>query len=178
MKHSTKALLGYLRSWHLTSTGKQRNKGHYVDLTFCEFLNLFDTKQLQKLRIALMDGKIKEVQNETNEHALVLTWRSYAARSSEEFTSETAFVCTREESFKINRSGTGDTLRPSHVHNMSEGLKGRTLSDEHRANISEACKGVAKPTWSEEKREKFKAVAAKREAAKRAAREAAKGAGA
>lgn len=166
MKHSTKALLGYLKSWHLTSTQKQRDAGHWVDLTFCEFLNLFDTKQLQKLRIALMDGKIKETQNENNEQALVLTWRSYAARSTEEFTRDTANVCTRAESFTINRSGAGDTLRPSHVENMSKGLTGRKLTDDHRANISEGCKGVSKAPWTEERRARMSARRQAEEGAK------------
>ena len=152
MKHSTKALLGYLKSWHLTSTPKQRDAGHYVDLTFCEFLNLFDTKQLRKLRIALMDGKIKQAQNEENERALVLTWRSYAARSSGEFTSETAYVCTRAKSFEINRSQAGDTLRSDHVENIRDSLTGLPKSDAHKAAISEASKGKPKAGWSEERK--------------------------
>lgn len=169
MKHSTKALLGYLKSWHLTSTQKQRDAGHYVDLTFCEFLNLFDSKQIQKLRIALMDGKIREVQNEDNEQALVLTWRSYAARSTCEFTSDTAYVCTRAKSFEINRSQSGDTLRDDHKDRISEGLTGKPKSDAHKAAISESSKGGTKAPWSEERRARMSARRRAEQAAKKAA---------
>ncbi len=170
MKHSTKCLLGYLKSWHATSTQKQRDAGHYVDLTFIEFLNLFTTDHLQRLRIALMDGKITRTQNENNARALVLTWRNYAARSSGEFTSETAFVCTRAKSFEINRSQTGDKLRAGHVENIRESLTGLAKTDAHKAAISEASKGKSKAPWSEERRANARVKAAAREAAKRAAR--------
>ena len=169
MKHSTKCLLGYLRSWHLTSTQKQRDAGHYVDLTFAEFLNLFATKQLRRLRIALMDGRIKHVQNKENERALVLTWRSYAARSSGEFTSETAYVCTRAKSLEVNRSQAGDTLRGEHKAAIKDSLTGLSKSDAHKAAISEATRGTTKQPWTDERKAARRELRQQQEAAKRTA---------
>lgn len=171
MKHSTKSLLGYLKSWHATSTQKQRDAGHYVDLTFCEFLNLFDTDQLRYLRRALMDGKIRERQNEENPKALVLTWRSYAARSSCEFTRDTAFVCDRQTSFEVNRSQAGDTLRVEHVENIRDSLTGVPKSAAHRAAISEGCKGVKKAAWTPERKAMMSARRKAEQAAKRIAQQ-------
>ena len=166
MKHSTKCLLGYLKSWYATSTQKQRDAGHYVDLTFCEFLNLFEAKQLRKLRIALMDGRIKHVQSAENEQALVLTWRSYAVRSSGEFTSETAYVCTRVRSLEVNRSQAGDTLRTEHKSAIKDSLTGLPKSDAHRAALSAATKGTTKQPWTEERKAARRAQLAARRAGK------------
>ncbi len=178
MSELSSALRGYLSSWYDTTAENKRNQGVIVELTLEQFIGLFGTRQLRSLQKSIETNRLRYMQGIDNAFAYVATWKSYAACSSNVWSVDTALICSRSKSATVNLPQAGDKLRPGHCENISKGLKGRTLSDDHRRNISDGCKGVPKPKWSDEKRAKFKAVAAKREAAKRAAREAAKASGA
>lgn len=145
-------LLAYLKSWFATSTGNKARSLVDVRLTFDEFLSLFETRQLASLQRAIDANRLRDQQSETNQMAYVLTWRSYAARSSNIFDRDTACVCSRMKSAKINLPQKGDTLRPEHRANIGRKLKGRPKTADHRAAISAGAKGTTKVKWSPERR--------------------------
>ncbi len=153
-------LLGYLTSWHATSTRKQAASGNVVDLSFDAFLGLFEKRQLKSLERAIVEGRLLAQQHDQNAYALVLSWRSYRACSSGRFNAQTACVCSRAKSAKINLPQKGDTLRPGHAANIARALKGVPKSDEHKKAISEGAKGVTKAKWSDERRADRRALRA------------------
>ncbi len=157
-------LLGYLTSWHATSTRKQAASGNVVDLPFDAFLALFEKRQLKSLERAIVEGRLLAQQHDQNPYALVLSWRSYSACSSGQFNAQTACVCSRAKSAKINLPQKGDTLRPGHAANIAKALKGVPKSDGHKKAISEGTKGVAKAKWSVERRAERRAQIANKTA--------------
>jgi len=101
----------YLQKWFSTSTAKKRKDGIQVDLTFKQFVGLFEKRQLTSLQKSI-DGKcLFRVQREDNPLAYVLTWRSYTACSSGVFSEATATVCSRLKSAAINKPQPGDKGR-------------------------------------------------------------------
>jgi hypothetical protein len=153
-------LLGYLASWHATSTRKQAASGNVVDLSFDAFLGLFEKRQLKSLERAIVEGRLPAQQHETNQYALVLSWRSYSACSSGMFNAQTACVCSRNKSARINLPQKGDTLRPGHAQAIAKSLTGKPKSQDHRKAISQGCRGVSKAGWSEERRAERRALLA------------------
>lgn len=146
-------LLAYLQSWHTTSTQKQAEAGHVVDLPFQDFLNLFEQRQLKTLEDAIEANRIRYLMDAKNKYAFVLTWKSYAARSSGVFNSETATICSRMKSQILSKPKAGDTLRDGHKAAIATTLTGVAKSDEHRANMSIAAKGNSKAAWTPERKE-------------------------
>ncbi|WP_088184041.1 hypothetical protein [Sphingobium sp. Z007] len=163
-------LLAYLKSWHSTSTGKQAAAGHTVNLPFQDFLDLFEPRQLKTLQDAIDANRIRYLQNEDNKFAFVLTWKSYAARSTGQFNKDTATICSRQKSATINLPQSGDTLRDDHKAAISAKLSGVAKSDEHRANMSAAAKGSSKVAWTSERKEARKQQIAAKKAAEAATR--------
>ncbi|RYF22090.1 MAG: hypothetical protein EOO77_04800 [Oxalobacteraceae bacterium] len=123
-----------------------------VDLPFDAFLTLFEKRQLKSLERAIMEGRLPTQQHDQNPYALVLSWRSYGACSSGHFNAQTACVCSRAKSAKINLPQKGDTLRPGHAANIAKALIGVPKTEDHRKAISEGCKGVSKAAWTPERR--------------------------
>lgn len=157
-------LMAYLKSWYETSTTKQRKAGVEVTLTFDEFLGLFDTRQIRSLQKAIEANRIRYQQDEKNQFAYVLTWRSYAARSTNVLSKETAIVCSRMKSSTINLPQQGDKLRPSHCQNISKSLTGKAKTEEHCHNISDGKKGQKIKGWSEERKAARRALIAAKKA--------------
>jgi len=166
-------LLAYLKSWHQTSTGNKTAAGHTVDLPFQDFLDLFEPKQLKTLQDAIDANRIRYLQDKGNKYAFVLTWKSYAARSTGQFNKDTATICSRLKSKAINLPKAGDTLREDHKAAISAKLTGMAKSDEHRANMSEAAKGSKKAAWTPERKEARRQQIAEKKAAAAATRKAA-----
>ena len=159
----------YLQKWFSTSTAKKRKDGIQVDLTFKQFVGLFEKRQLTSLQKSI-DGKcLFRVQREDNPLAYVLTWRSYTACSSGVFSEATATVCSRLKSAAINKPQPGDKLRPSHCENISTSLTGVAKTEEHCANISAAKKGRQIAPWTPARKKARSEQRRAREAAKRAA---------
>ncbi|MES3097281.1 hypothetical protein [Sphingomonas aerolata] len=158
-------LLGYLTSWHATSTRKQAASGNVVDLSFDAFLGLFEKRQLRSLERAIVEGRLPAQQHETNPYALVLSWRSYSACSLGQFNAQTACVCSRAKSAKINLPQKGDKLRPGHAASIAKALIGVPKSEYHRKAISEGCKGVSKAAWTPERKAARRALLAERKEA-------------
>lgn len=142
----------YLEDWHRTSTTRKSEDGIQVDLSFGAFLALFSEKNLETLENAIWYKRLRYLQDKANPLALVVTWKSYAARSTNAFNSETAIVCARYISKRISLVQPGDALRVSHAANIGEALRGKPKTDDHRANISESCKGKPKALWTEERK--------------------------
>lgn len=160
-------LLGYLTSWHGTSTRKQAASGKVVDLSFDAFLGLFEKRQLKSLERAIVEGRLPAQQHDQNPYALVLSWRSYSACSSGLFNAQTACVCSRTKSAKINLPQKGDKLRPGHAANIAKALIGVAKSDDHRKSISKGCEGVPKRKWTDEEKRARSLLRQAQEAAKR-----------
>lgn len=166
-------LLAYLKSWHQTSTGKKAAAGHSVDLPFQDFLDLFEPRQLKTLQDAIDANRIRYLQSVDNKFALVLTWKSYAARSSGHFNKDTATICSRLKSATINLPQAGDTLREDHKAAIAAKLTGVGKSDEHRANMSASAKGSKKAAWTPERKEARRQQIADKKAVDAATRKAA-----
>ena len=145
-------LMAYLKSWYATSTDNQRKAGVEVALTFEEFLALFEKRQFSSLQKAIDLNRLRYQQDEKNQYAYVLTWQSYAARSTNILSKDTAIVCSRMKSSTINLPQKGDKLRPSHCQSLSRSLTGKPKSEEHRKNISEGKKGRKISGWTEERK--------------------------
>lgn len=166
-------LLAYLQSWHTTSTQKQVDAGNEVDLPFSDFLNLFTKRQIDSLQKAIDADRIRYQQSVENKFAFVLTWKSYAARSTGRFDKNTATICSRAKSAQINLPQKGDKLRDGHREGISQSLSGLEKSEEHKKAISEASKGQPKAAWTPERKEARKAQLAQKKAEKLAAQNAA-----
>lgn len=162
-------LKAYLKSWYGTSTQNKRNVGVEVTLTFDEFLSLFEKRQLLSLEKAIDANSIRYQQDVNNQYAYVLTWKSYAACSSNVFSKDTAIVCSRMKSAKINLPQKGDKLREKHRENISKGKTGKAQTEEHRAAISDGKKGQKIAGWSEERKAARRKLRQDQEAAKRLA---------
>lgn len=148
----TPNLEAYLRSWHKTATTQKTEAGIYVDLSFADFLNLFEKKQLLSLEKHIAENSIRYLMAHDNPYAYVLTWVSYNACSSRVFNKDTACITSRMKSEKINKPQKGDKLRESHCQNISSGLKDVPKSEEHRANISKGKTGVSTGPMSDEQK--------------------------
>lgn len=162
-------LTAYLQSWFTTSTQEKRKSGVSVTLTFPEFLALFNARQLNSLQKSIDANRLRYTQSEDNELALVLTWRSYSARTSNVFSKDTATVCSRRKSKQISLPKKGETLRLSHCAAISASLTGRTLSDETKDKISASSKGQPKAAWSPARKAARSEQRKAQEAAKRGA---------
>ena len=162
-------LTGYLRSWYDTTAENKRTEKVVVELTFDQFVSLFDKRQLRSLQKSIDCNRLRYMQSVDNAFAYVATWKSYAARSSNVWSVETALVCSRSKSATVNLPGPGDKLRPDHCANISKSLSGRRLSDDHKANISESSQGSTKAPWSEERRARMSERRQREQATKRAA---------
>jgi len=156
----------YLEKWYSTSIAKKAEKGASVSLTFDQFLDLLGTNRAASLQRAMNENRLSGQMHEENPWAFVLTWRSYAARSSNVYDANTAIVCTRMESSRRKLPEKGDTLRPSHRAALSRKLTGRTLTQEHRDNISKGRAGQPGRQWTAEQ----KAAASERRRAAEAAK--------
>lgn len=167
------ALMNYLKSWHQTSTAKQTKNGATVNLPFQDFLDLFDPKQITTLQNAMDAQRIRYFMNEKNDFAFVLTWVSYAARSSNVFDKTTATICSRLKSRQLATPQKGDTLRDDHKDAISKTLTGKAKTIEHAGNISVGKKGVPISGWTEERKEARKKQLADKKAAQLAASNAA-----
>ncbi len=171
MNNLSPALMGYLRSWYDTTARNKHNDGVVVELTFPQFLTLFSKKQLRTLQDAIDANRLRYLQDIGNQLALVATWKSYAACSSNVWSVETATICSRNKSATINLPQAGDKLRPQHCENISKSLTGLEKSEEHKTAISEATKGKSKAAWTPERRAARSAQRKAQEAAKRAAKQ-------
>lgn len=157
-------LLGYLTSWHATSTAAKAAAGNTVNLPLDDFLALFEKRQLASLERAIVESRIGTQQHEENPYAYVLTWVSYSACSAGVFDRTTACVCSRAKSARINLPAKGDKLRPGHAKNIAKALTGVSKSDDHKKAISEGTRGVAKAKWSDERRADRRALRAAQKA--------------
>lgn len=164
----SKRLSAYLQSWYCSSTTEKMLQGVRVELTFEQFLDLFEVRQLNSLQRAIDTDRLRYQQSADNKMAYVLTWRDYAARSSNVYSNETACVCARWKSAELSRPKPGDELRASHRAKIAAGLTGKLKTPEHRDAISEATAGVSKVAWSEERKAARSVLRQKQEAARRA----------
>lgn len=162
-------LLKYLQAWFTTATKQKIKSGNVVDLSFAEFLDLFQKHQLASLQKAIDANRIRYLQDEKNSMAYVLTWVSYAACSSRVFNKETATVCARWKSAQINLPQKGDELRPEHREAIAKGLQGKAKTEDHKKAISDGSKGVRKAGWSQERKDERSRLRREQEAAKKAA---------
>jgi hypothetical protein len=161
------ALRAYLNSWYDTTAENKRKQDVVVELTFDQFVGLFEKRQLASLQKSIDTNRLRYMQDDKNAFAYVATWKSYSARSTNVWSVETALICSRSKSSTVNLPQPGDKLRPLHRERISNSLTGRTLSDDHRSNISQGCKGVSKTPWPEDRRARASVKASAREAAKR-----------
>ena len=178
-------LTDYLTKWFNTSCAKQVAKGVIVNLTYSDFIELLTPRRAKSLQKAIDQGRLTGQQHEENPYAYVLTWISYAARSTYVFDKATACVCTRMESRSRNLMKQGDTMRPEHRDNLSRALTERTFSDEHRDSLSASLTGLAKTDehrraisesmkavppreWTQEQKDKMVATRAANKARKEA----------
>lgn len=168
MDHLSPALRAYLQSWYDTTAENKRADGVVVELTFPQFVGLFAKKQLASLQRSIDANRLRYLQGEKNAYAYVATWKSYAACSTNVWSVETATICSRSKSARINLPQAGDKLRPRHRQNISKSLTGLEKSDDHRTAISEATKGKPKAGWSDERRAARSAQRQAQEAEKRA----------
>lgn len=164
-------LEAYLRSWHNTATTRKIKDGFTVELSFSDFLSLFQKHQLVSLQKRIDNDSIRYFMADTNQMAYVLTWTSYSARSSRVFDKNTATVCARWKSAQINLPQKGDELRPEHRANIGASLKDKPKSEDHKKAISDGSKGVAKAAWTPERKAARSAQRQAQEAAKKAAKE-------
>ncbi|WP_152639779.1 hypothetical protein [Sphingobium bisphenolivorans] len=169
MENISHQLAAYLRSWYETTVKSKTAAGVTVNLTFDEFLALFEKRQLNSLQKAIDANSIRYLQDEHNPYAYVATWKSYAACSSGVYDVNTALICSRMKSAKINLPAAGDKLRPSHCANIRRSLTGVEKTEEHCQAISEAKKGKPIAGWSEERKTARRELRQAQEAAKRAA---------
>jgi hypothetical protein len=157
-------LAAYLTKWHATTVKKKLHAGCEVNLSLDEFVSLLEKRQLNSLQKAMDEERLEGQQNSRSPFAYVATWKSYAARSTNIYNAQTAVICSRMKSERINRPMPGDVLRPAHREKISHGLTGRELTPEHRQNISHGCKGVPKAAWTEQRKADRRAqLAAKKE---------------
>lgn len=159
-------LLTYLSKWYATSTRNKANDGAIIELTFDQFLSLFEERQLDSLQKAIVEGRLTGQQFKTNPFAYVLTWKSYDARSSNVFSIDTACVCSRQKSEALSKPARGDKLRKSHRESISDSLVGVPKTQEHCNNISASLKGKPKKGWTPERRLARSKQIAERNAAK------------
>ena len=178
VQHMT--LTDYLEKWFATATARMTAKGVSVEISFVDFVNKVITpRQIASLQKTMDEGWLNARQARTSDLAYVITWKSYAARSTNVYSLDTAAFCTRSESKARAKASKGEKLRPSHCEkisaglrdkpkaeghcqNISEALAGRTLSEEHRANLKKP-----KKPWTEERRRQFSEAAKARAAEKK-----------
>jgi len=170
MENISTQLMAYLKSWHPTTVRRKTGAGMIVNLTFDEFLSLFEKRQLSSLQKAIDADRIRYQQDEKSPYAYVATWKSYAACSSGIYNIETALICSRMKSSKINLPTAGDKLRPSHCASISKSLAGKGKTEEHCLAISDAKKGKKISGWTEERKAARRTLRQAQEAAKRAGR--------
>lgn len=163
----TPELEEYLHKWYKTSTEAKRANGVTIDLSFGDFLSLLTEKRAASLQKAIEGNYLHRQMARDNPYAYVLTWQSYAARSSSVFNLNTATICTRMKSQMLAIPQKGDKLRDSHKANLSKRLTGRQLSTSHKRNISEARKAQPGRQWTPEQKAATSERAKAREAAKR-----------
>lgn len=166
-KNVSPKLLAYLQSWHQTSTSKKAKQGIQVNLTFEQFFELFEPRQLNSLQAAIDANRIRYFMAKDNDFAFVLTWRSYAACSTGIFDPSTACITSRLKSRQINTPKSGDKLRAAHKQAISQALTGLEKSDDHKKALSEATKGKKKTPWTQERKDARAAQRQAQEAAKR-----------
>jgi len=163
MENISPRLMAYLKSWYATTTRNKAEAGATIELTFEQFVGLMEKRQLASLQKAIDNNSIRYQQDENNPYAYVATWQSYAACSTGIYSKDTACICSRMKSQKINLAGPGDTLRPSHVANISKSLTGKPKSEEHCENISAGKKGRPIASWTDERKAERRAqIAAKK----------------
>lgn len=150
-------LMAYLTSWYETSTQNQRNASVEVTLTLKDFLSLVKPHVKLKLTRSLNAGTIHRDQASDNKNAYVLTWASYAARSTNVMDKTTAVVVTRQMSELLCLPKKGDKLRPGHRAKISKSNTGKTNTPEHNQNISAGKKGKKIAGWSPERHAKHAA---------------------
>lgn len=160
-------LLAYLTKWHATTVRKKTEAGNTVNLSLEEFIGLFQKRQLKSLQKAIDANRLRYLQAEKNQRAYVATWKSYAACSTRVYDKDTAFICSRMKSAKINIIKAGDEMRPEHRAGIAAKLTGKPKSDAHREKISAAKKGAKIAGWSEERKAARSAQRKAQEAAKR-----------
>ena len=139
--------------------------GVTVELTFQQFVGLFEQRQLYSLQKAIERNRLRYQQREKNEFAYVATWKSYNARSTNVWSVDTACICSRQKSATINLPQAGDTLRPEHCDAISRSLTGKPKSETRCQNISASKKGVPIRGWTEERKAARRAQLAARRAA-------------
>lgn len=167
MENISPQLTAYLLSWYHTTVQSKTNAGVIVNLSFDEFLSLFEQRQLTSLQKSLDANRIRYQQEDKSPFAYVATWKSYAACSTGVWDINTALICSRMKSAQINLPAAGDKLRPSHCQNIGRALKGKSKSEEHCRNISDSKKGKKIAGWSEERKAARRALRQAQEAAKK-----------
>jgi len=160
-------LMAYLRSWYETSTTNKAEEGVVVELTFTQFLSLFEKRQIASLEKAIANNSLRDQQHEKNKFAYVLSWKSYSARSTNIYSIDTAIVCSRLKSAKLAIPQKGDKLRPGHCNAISNALSGKPKTQEHADNISFAKSGREIAKWSPERKKARSDLRRAQEAAKR-----------
>lgn len=173
-------LTDYLAKWFATATTRMTKEGVSVEITFVDFVNKVITpRQIASLQKTKDEGWLNVRQARTSDLAYVISWKSYAARSTNVYNLDTAAFCTRAESKARAKASKGERLRPSHCEKISAGLRdkpkaeghcqnirealtGRTLSEEHRANLKKP-----KQPWTEERRRQSSEAAKARAAEKK-----------
>ena len=169
MENISTQLLAYLNSWYSTTVKSKANAGNTVNLTFDEFLSLFEKRQLASLQKSIDANRIRYQQDEKNQFAYVATWKSYAACSSGIYDINTALICSRMKSAQVNLPQAGDKLRPGHCANISKSLTGKAKSEDHCKNISEGKKGKEIVKWTEERKAARRELRQAQKAAKKGA---------
>lgn len=172
------SLQEYFVKWFTSAVTRMASKGVTIDITFLDFMTKVVTpRQYASLQKTMDAGWLNSRQATSNDRAYVITWKSYAARTSNVFNLETACFCTRAESEKRSKPAKGEALRPSHRANISKKLRGVPKTEEHAGAISEALTGrtlslehkqnLKKPKapWTEERKAQRRAQIAARKPA-------------
>lgn len=173
-------LTDYLAKWFTTATTRMAKKGISVEISFVDFVSKVITpRQIASLQKTMDEGWLNSRQASSSDLAYVISWKSYAARSTNVYNLETAAFCTRSESKARAKASKGEKLRPSHCDKISAGLRNKPKSEEHRDSISEALTGrtlseehrasLKKPKkpWTEERRRQSSEAAKARAAEKK-----------
>lgn len=164
------------------SANYQTKKGTQFQLTFAEFLDLFDSNMLNSMARSFIKGSIE--QRQRSDFAYVLTWKSRQDLLNGVMNASTAMVGTRKVSQhncrylpdeerdekarkKMSDKKKGKPRLESVKKQISETKKGQTYDESHRRNISNGLKGKPKSAASNTKRsDAAKAMWAARKAQK------------
>lgn len=166
------------------SAAYQTKGGIRFELSFDEYLNLFDNNLLSSLARSFAKGTIEKRKH--SKYGFVLSWKSRADKLAGVMNPDTATICApaqsqyncrylpNEERDEKARKKMADKKkgkpRPEAVkQQISETKTGQTYDETHRANISASLKGKPKSAESNARRSES---AKARWAAKRAAMEA------